>query len=210
MADDDVTGTDWSSAELDAIVADYFAMLRAEQTGHRANKTARRHVLMKTVHRSNGSMEFKHQNICAVLTQLGLPRIAGYRPAWNFQGAIADAIGRFLAVNPDPVPFAAAAKIGLTEPPAFFIEPPPRPPPMSPAAKKAFDRVVRKFDPALRDALNRALGLAGEEHIYEAEQRKQFDAGPRHFVYIASTTFRRTRGSSLCRRRWRHCWPSNP
>jgi len=177
MADDDVTGTDWSSAELDAIVADYFAMLRAEQTGHRANKTAHRRVLMEAVHRSNGSIEFKHQNISAVLTQLGLPRIAGYKPAWNFQGAIADAIGRFLAVNSDPVPFAAATRIGLAEPPALFVETPPRPPPMSPAAKKAFDRVARKFDPALRDELNRALGLAGEEHIYEAEQRKLFDAG---------------------------------
>ena len=132
---------------------------------------------METVHRSNGSIEFKHQNISAVLTQLGLPRIAGYKPAWNFQGAIADAIGRFLAVNSDPVPFAAVPKIGLAEPPALFVEPPPQPPPMSPAAKKAFDRVARKFDPALRDELNRALGLAGEEHIYEAEQRKLFDAG---------------------------------
>lgn len=31
MADDEMAGTEWSSAELDAIVADYFAMLRAEQ-----------------------------------------------------------------------------------------------------------------------------------------------------------------------------------
>jgi hypothetical protein len=48
-----------------------------------------------------------------VLTQLGLPRIAGCKPAWNFQGAIADAIGRFLAVISDPVPFVAATKIEL-------------------------------------------------------------------------------------------------
>ena len=112
-----------------------------------------------------------------MLTQLGLPRIAGYRPAWNFQGAIADAIGHFLAVNPDPVPFAVVPKIGFAEPPTLFVEPPPQLPPMSPTAKNAFDRVARKYDPALRDELNRALGLAGEEHIYEAEQRKLFDAG---------------------------------
>jgi len=179
MVDDDVTGTDWSSAELDAIVADYFAMLRAEQIGHPVNKAAHRRVLMETVHRSNGSIEFKHQNISAVLTQLGLPRIAGYKPAWNFQGSIADAIGRFLAVDSDPVPFAVAPKTGFAEPPPLFVEPPPQPPPMSPTAKSAFDRVARKYDPALRDELNRALGMAGEERIYEAEQRKLFDAGRR-------------------------------
>src|SRR3954463_9643439 len=101
---DDVAGTDWSSDELDAIVADYFSMLRAEQTGQRYNKTVHRKALMAEVHRSDGSIEFKHQNISAVLTHLALPRIDGYKPAWNFQGAIGDAIWRFLKKEPDPVP----------------------------------------------------------------------------------------------------------
>src|SRR4051794_35645808 len=124
MAEEDVTGTDWSSVELDAIVADYFAMLREEQTGKPYNKTAHRRALMELVHRSNGSIEFKHQNISAVLTQLGLPRIDGYKPAWNFQGAIADAIGRRLKANPDPVPFVPVPTAGFAEPPALFVEPP--------------------------------------------------------------------------------------
>lgn len=33
--------------------------------------------------------------------------------------------------------------------------------------------------PALRDQLNQALGCAGEQHIFEFEQRKLFDAGRR-------------------------------
>ena len=177
--DNDAAGTDWSTSELDAIVADYFAMLREEQVGQHYNKTAHRRALMEEVHRSQDSIEFKHQNISAVLTQLGLPRIEGYKPAWNFQGAIADAIARFLIINPDPVPFSKIPAIGFAEQPTLFVEPPPLPSPMSLAAKKAFERVARKFDPALRDQLNRALGLAGEQHIYEAEQRKLFDAGRR-------------------------------
>ncbi|MFI5029186.1 MAG: DUF3883 domain-containing protein [Reyranellales bacterium] len=176
---DEVAGTDWSSAELDAIVADYFAMLRAEQAGQAYNKTAHRKALMADVHRSDGSIEFKHQNISAVLTQLGLPWINGYKPAWNFQGAIADAIWRFLKNQPDPVPFTLAPSTGLSDPAVLFVEPPPAPPPMNGTARRAYERVARKFDPALRDQLNRALGLAGEQHIFEFEQRKLFHAGRR-------------------------------
>jgi hypothetical protein len=173
----DVAGPDWSSTELDAIVADYFSMLRAEQAGQSYNKTAHRRALMADVHRSDGSVEFKHQNISAVLTQLGLPRIGGYKPAWNFQGAITDAIWRFLKKNPDPVPFALGPSGGFAEAQTLFVEPAPTPPPMSATAKRAFERVARKFDPALRDQLNQALGQAGEQHIFEFEQRKLFDAG---------------------------------
>ena len=174
---DDVAGTDWSSAELDAIVADSFAMLRAEQARQPYNKTAHRKALMEDVHRSDGSIEFKHQNISAVLTQLGLPRINGYKPAWNFQDAIADAIWRFLKKQPDPVPFVLTPSTGFSEAPTLYVEPPPPPPPMSPTAKRAYERVARKFDPALRDQMNRALGIAGEQHIFEFEQRQLFDAG---------------------------------
>ena len=134
---------------------------------------------MEDVHRSDGSIEFKHQNISAVLTQLGLPRINGYKPAWNFQGAIADAIWRFLKNQPDPVPFAVDPSTGLSDPPLLFVEPPPMPPPMNATAKRAYERLARKFDPALRDQMNQALGFAGEQHIFEFEQRKLFDAGRR-------------------------------
>ena len=172
MADDEVTGTDWSAIELDAIVADYFAMLGEEQAGNRYNKTAHRRALMESVHRTHGSIERKHQNISAVLTQLGLPRIGGYLPAWNFQSAIADAIGRFLDANPNPVPLFIPQSIGFSEAQVLFEESPPIAPPLRLNAKEAFDRVARKFDPALRDQLNRQLGRAGEEHIFHSERRK--------------------------------------
>lgn len=169
---DEVTGTDWSNAELDAIVADYFAMLGEEQEGNRHNKTAHRRALMESVHRTDGSIEFKHRNISAVLTQLGLPRIGGYLPAWNFQSAIADAIGRFLDANPNPVPLLIPQSTGFSEAPILFEESPPIAPPLRPNAKEAFERFARKFDPALRDQLNRQLGRAGEEHVFHSERRK--------------------------------------
>jgi hypothetical protein len=104
------------------------------------------------------------------LAQLGLPQIRGYVPAQNFQAAIADAIGGYLERHPDPVPFETRAPSGLADSQSLFASTPPMAPIANAQAKKAFDRVARKFDPALRDQLNRALGSAGEELIYERER----------------------------------------
>lgn len=179
MTDKEVAGTDWSSAELDLIVADYFAMLKEEQAGQTIRKTEHRRALKAQIPRSDGSIEFKHQNISAVLTQLGLPRIRGYVPAWNFQGAIALAIGRYMEDQPDPVPMATRPLAGFGDMPALFVGPPPSSPPINAKAKRAFERVARKFDPALRDQMNRALGEAGEQLIYEREQELLISADRR-------------------------------
>lgn len=176
MIKPEVVGSDWSSIELDLIVADYFAMLKEEQAGQTVRKTDHRRALKTHIQRTDGSIEFKHQNISAVLTQLGLPRIRGYVPAWNFQGAIVDAIGRYLELDSDPVPLQASRSFGFADTPSLFESTPPAPLSISPKAKTAFERVARKFDPALRDQLNRALGLAGEELIYEREKQLLIDA----------------------------------
>jgi len=176
MPGPEVIGSDWSSTELDLIVADYFAMLKEEQAGQTIRKTEHRHALKAHIHRSDGSIEFKHRNVSAVLTQLGLPRIRGYIPAWNFQGAIADAISRHLDINSDPVPLATSRPLmGFADTPSLFESAPPTAPPLNPRARTAFERVARKFDPALRDQLNRSLGLAGEQLIYEREKQLLVD-----------------------------------
>lgn len=50
--------------------------------------------------RSAGSIEFKHQNISAVLKGLGEDWIPGYKPAFNFRTALVDVVARWLALNP--------------------------------------------------------------------------------------------------------------
>ena len=176
MADTEVAGTDWSNSELDLIVANYFAMLKEEQAGQIVHKTEHRRLLKTHVQRSDGSIEFKHRNISAVLTRLGLPRIRGYIPAWNFQGAIAEATGRYLEIESDPVPMTPSQPlVGFADVPSLFESAPPAAPPISPKARTAFERVARKFDPALRDQLNRLLGLAGEQLIYEREKQLLID-----------------------------------
>jgi hypothetical protein len=176
MVDDEVAGTDWSRTELDLIVADYFDMLKDEQGGQPYSKTEHRRTLMAHLHRSKGSIEFKHQNISAVLMELGLPRISGYKPAKNFQGAIFDAIGGYLTGNPDPIPIVSRPVVGLAEPQNLYEEPPPAPGQRRRRKPDGLIRLIRKFDPALRDQLNRTLGHAGEHQIYEHEQRKLVDA----------------------------------
>ena len=91
-----MAGSNWTDAELDAIVADYFAMLNDEIRGVSYSKAEHRRELMKCVDRSNGSIEFKHCNITAVLEELGVSGIAGYKRRDNYQGAILNAIERYL------------------------------------------------------------------------------------------------------------------
>ena len=61
---------DWTAEELDLIIADYFAMLSAEIRRVSYDKTQHRKALMAHIDRSDGSIEFKHHNVSAVLQQL--------------------------------------------------------------------------------------------------------------------------------------------
>lgn len=77
---------DWSKIEVKLIVADYFNMLSAELKNENYSKTNyRRNILPLLNNRSEGSIEFKHQNISAVLANLGQPFIKGYLPRFNYQ-----------------------------------------------------------------------------------------------------------------------------
>jgi len=101
VADTSKTGTDWQDEELDAIVADYFAMLALDAAGQPFVKAHRARALMERTGRSHRSVEFKHMNISAVAAELGLPIVRGYRPLTNYQSAIFDAIDRHLDSHPE-------------------------------------------------------------------------------------------------------------
>jgi Domain of unknown function (DUF3883) len=169
MAHEDRFGLDWSDNELDFIIADYFAMLRSELDGLEYNKSAHRRSLVTLIGRTEGSVERKHQNISAVLGELALPTISGYKPLPNFQKSIIEAIDRYLTHNPKNLKPERSVK-GLNEAPNLFIEPPPT---LQPVAHmdKELARLVRKFDPVERDFQNRSLGKAGEEMIFAFERQ---------------------------------------
>lgn len=78
---------DWSRIECEAIVEDHFDMLLKELSGAPYSKSEHRYALQgKLDSRSEGSIEYKHQNITAVLLKAGYTYIKGYKPAWNYQG----------------------------------------------------------------------------------------------------------------------------
>jgi hypothetical protein len=91
----------WSSLEDELIVTDYFIMLSAELRGYPYSKAEhRRQILPLLNSRSNGSIEFKHQNISAVLIKLGQPFIKGYLPRYNYQKTLEQGVIDHLNCNP--------------------------------------------------------------------------------------------------------------
>ena len=176
----------WTNEENELIVADYFAMLADDTSGRPYNKAEHRRTLMPRLrNRSEGSIEFKHQNISAVLKGLGEDWIPGYKPAFNVQAALIDAVARWLAGNPEWLgrisrqssPDAQESpQILLGPPPTFRNEPPPK------ELDQMLD-IARKFDAAGRDERNRALGRAGEKLVVAHERSVLACAGRKDLAH---------------------------
>lgn len=174
MADEKKIGTNWQDHELDAIVADYFAMLSADLSGRPYVKSRHSAALMAQIGRTHRAVEFKHQNISAVLDELGMPWIPGYIPKRNYQNAIFGAIDRYLSQHREILEFVPRDKAVSTFEPSVFVEPPALR--EAAPAQAALRRLIRKFDPVERDHMNRSLGKAGEAFVMDIERRKLADA----------------------------------
>jgi hypothetical protein len=158
---------DWTDDQNDAIVADYLAMLADDAAGRSYNKAEHNRLLQGMVGRPRGSIEYKHQNISAVLKGLGEDWITGYKPAFNFQLSLVDAVARWLDRHPDWLAPGGHRSAQTTRPvgseeASLWIGPPPTqsnaPPPDE---LEQMMVIARKYDIAERDARNRALGRAG-------------------------------------------------
>src|SRR5215475_14217648 len=126
MADEEKIGKPWRDDELDAIIADYFAMLAAELAREPYVKSRHSAALMEQIGRTHRSVEFKHQNISAVLDELGMPWIPGYKPKRNYQNAIFDAIDRYLTQHPDVIKLSANPAASPSPAAKVFVDPPVR------------------------------------------------------------------------------------
>ena len=171
----------WTDEENDLIVADYFAMLADDISARRYSKAEHRRALLPLLNdRSEGSVEFKHQNISAVLKGLGEDWIPGYKPAFNFQMTLVDAVARWLVLNPawlgrqpglqHAAGLSDAAQIWIGPPPTLSNQPPPQ-------ELDQMLHIAAKFDVAGRDERNRALGRAGEERVLAHERTALRSAG---------------------------------
>lgn len=180
-------GADWSKDEVRALVEDYFSMLKKEAKGEPYSKKAHRVALLEKVPgRSEGSIEFKHQNVSAVLQEMGYPYIDGYKPAVNYQRTVLpDVVLEHLAGSPDEVKVIEAAldsvpgELPVVDVDNCFVRAPELQPPPVPDGKAQPRKPLKpvKYDYAGRDAANSKLGLAGEEWVVELERRRLTKAG---------------------------------
>jgi len=169
---------DWSQEEVEATVADYFAMFQSELRGEQYNKTQHRRQLSALLNqRSDGAIERKHQNISAILIELGFPYIAGYKPLFNYQSLLHEIVAARLESSNELSALVRAQTLEeATTPTAddilsrLVVAPPD---PMNLEAY-ATSRPQRRMPAGRTDYLelesrNRSLGAEGEEFVLKYE-----------------------------------------
>lgn len=182
-----VAGSAWTPWEVEAVVADYFQMLRMQELGQKPNKAEHKRRLMQLLPaRNEASIEYKHRNISAVLNLYGAQTLCGYKPLENFQHLLIEVVGR--ALKQDHVLDEAALR--AVETPAeqpllddfsnFVIEAPKAPPPKVRERNQQWIRGTPvKRDYLERESRNRSLGVAGELLVMEYEARRLHGMGAR-------------------------------
>lgn len=173
---------DWSREEVIAIVNDYFDMLMKELLGQSYNKAAHRRRLQKVLNdRSEGSIEFKHPNISAVLIELGYPYIPGYKARANYQNLLKDEVVNYLRNHPELDELIKHYhQEELIEPDLTDLlnredDVPDMPFEVNEPAFKRNTKVVRNY---FREELkNHQLGLMGEKFVISYEKERLSTSG---------------------------------
>jgi hypothetical protein len=163
-------GDNWSLDEVELIVSDYLAMLLRELAGQPYNKTAHRRQLQQRLNgRTEGSIEFKHANISAVMLELGYPYIRGYLPRSNFQkSTLVDVVHAHVARHRelDDVTLSAVERPAVAADQTDFSritsKVPQRAAVGTGESAPLYLRAPVKRDYFAREAQNRSLGQAGE------------------------------------------------
>ena len=176
-------GEDWSVEEVETTVATYFEMLRLDSLQSNYKKTEFNAALRPQLKgRSKASVELKLHNISAVLHNLDLPFIPGYKPRSNVQLLLRKAVQQFVLGHPDIVRQVVDAMEDVKAPGektfrALVVQPPP----VELVAKVESGtprlRLPRKVDFASRDESNRILGRAGEQWAIDFEHQRLAEAG---------------------------------
>ena len=191
----------WSREEVEATVSDYFEMLAMELRGEPFNKAEHNRNLQKLLNnRTKAAVELKHQNISAVLNDLGYPGIDGYKPRSNYQGLLYDIIEeRLLGAASLHQAAATAVEQPVQQSPsigdvlAILVEPPHR----ETDKPKLYDQAPRIRKPVRKnyleiEARNQTLGLAGEKLVLEFEHKRLWQAGKKDLAnriqHVSDTT----------------------
>ena len=159
-------------------------MLLKELRGERYVKSQHNKDLAAKLNaRPRGSVEFKHQNISAILLEMEIPYIDGYKPRMNYQGILRDVVVEFVDQHRDELQQIVAAAPS-PEPPALngvswesiLVDPPEFVPSTGTQAVRA-NKTPRKWNFSEQEARNRKLGRLGEEFVLEYERKRLEQAG---------------------------------
>jgi hypothetical protein len=173
-------GDDWSQAENEATVSSYLSMLKRELAGESYNKSEERRRLQPRLDgRTEAAVEFKHQNISAVLMGNGWIYIDGYKPMANNQRDLrleverqlrADreldrAMQRYVGTPTDPLKPIVVADMTQVDPPEAVF-----------GTAEWNPRGIKR-DYLYQDAKNRQLGLQGELAVIAMEKNRLVEGG---------------------------------
>jgi hypothetical protein len=169
------SGDSWDWLECEAVVQDYFAMLNKELSGLPYSKAEHRRALVsKLNNRSEGSIEFKHQNISAVLLGIGQLYIKGYKPAINYQQQLKQVVLAHLAAHQQELDkINASADLPVEQKntdidwAAVFDPDHPELIPGIAEQKRAY--LARRVNFTEREQKNRSLGECGEAFVMNFE-----------------------------------------
>ncbi|MGA3182176.1 MAG: DUF3883 domain-containing protein [Verrucomicrobiota bacterium] len=191
----------WSREEVEATVSDYLDMLAKELRGEDFNKAEHnRNLQVFLTNRSKGAVERKHQNISALMIELGYPYIDGYKPLGNYQDLLSEIVGERL-VGANRLHQAAAAAVErpierfpiINDVLAIQVEPPHR--------EDDNGRLYETVSPIRKqtrknyleiESRNTTLGLAGEKLVLEFEHKRLWQAGKKDLAnrieHVSKTT----------------------
>ena len=174
-------GEDWTKIEVELIVKDYFQMLQLELEHKKFNKSEHRRVLTPFLNNREKAVEFKHQNISAVLLKMGLPFIKGYKPLPKYQHILELAVVNYLdkhqlILEPDFKNFSDGiieaprnkidfSKIISSEPDISLVE-----------EREPTYRPI-KINYLEKEQSNRNLGELGEKLVLDYERYRLIKAG---------------------------------
>ena len=167
-AADDGQASGWPLSQIQPTVTAYFTMLRAELAGTPYVKARFNREVQAATGRSRRAVDDKFMNISAVLRDVGLPYIQGYKPYPNLQRALRTEVMRFLARDPEiprlleemPAP-ELPSTVQLVQ-----VDPPVTDPPRTSGRSQA----TVGIDYLERQARNRDVGLKGERLVVEHER----------------------------------------
>ena len=178
----------WSHEEVEAAVADYFVMLNKELRREPFNKAEHNRQLQQIItSRTRGSIERKHQNISAVLIELGYPYIDGYKPLGNYQELLRSVVESRLSgamTLHQTVAAAVAAQVETVHLVGDILSIQVAPPAREVSESRLYERAEVPRAAVRRnyleiEARNQSLGRAGEDLVLKFEHERLWRAGRR-------------------------------